>query len=252
MKKPFAAAILAALMLLSLTACDMVNDMVAGVIDNVTGSAATTAASTTAPSASATTADEDDSTSDIEREAMQLEDAATYENTFLGVSFTVPAGWWQYHRNAENFNDKPATTADTSTLDIRMDEGYRQISLGKFASLQDSTKSNHLGVAFYAERIDGLDTLDLYVEDYEDYMLEPVDGYEDYILLDSFSEELLGRTFECRQFEIPQDGGAYNVLALMAEIENGYFLVIEADFWPENSAAVRNVLTLLEGGLGLE
>jgi len=249
MKKPFAAALLAALMLLALTACDSVNDMVAGVIDSVTGSAATTAAGTTTAS---TTADEGDDVGEIERDALQLEDPATFENTFLGVRFTVPAGWWQYHRNSENFNDKPTTTADTSTLDIRMDEGYRQISLGKFASLQDSTKSNHLGVAFYAERIDGLDTIGLYVEDYEDYMLEHVDGYEDYILLDSFSEKLQGYTFECRQFEVPQDGGSYNVLALITEVESGYFLVIEADFWPENSAAVRNILTMLEGGLVLE
>lgn len=212
--------LLCGLLLLSLTACSA-ND----IIDKIGGES-----------------ENDESLADdYEANAVRIEADTTYYNDYLGVSFKLPTGWYVYEAVADNFATSEGITSDGGTLDIYMEEGYKQIYLGDFANLQDSRKSNHMNFELYAEQIEGITTLSDFVEDHEIYQNEAYG----LVLTGEDSVLIGGQLFEIRSFEYDGDVHFY-YLNFICEVSEGYFLVIETSYWPENTDApdyITNYLT---------
>ena len=187
---------------------------------------------------------------DYEAEATQLTEATTYRNEYLGVNYTLPSGWWLYESNPENFSTVEGTTGDALTLDILTSEGVSYMSFISFANLQHSNRDNHLGFQIDAEQIAGIETLEGYVEDYVAYMIEPVEGADDYVLLEQEPATVAGRDCVRVIFQVPQaDQVDYHIMSLLFEMPNGYYVGVHANYWADNDSAVENILQAVESAL---
>jgi len=171
---------------------------------------------------------------EYEDEAVKNTADTTYYNEYLGISYTLPAGWWLYNVTEDNFTTEQGVTGDKTLLDIGRGDGYTYIDLISCANLQYSTKDNHVGVDMYAESVDGMETLDEYYEDTLIYLLEPYND-ENYELIDEDSFELGGREFKICYINVNRDSEPYEMLYTFCELHDGYFLLINLNYWPENT-----------------
>jgi len=182
---------------------------------------------------------------EYEAGAVKLENDTTYYNDYIGASLNIPVGWYVYDVSADNFATSEGTTSDTGTLDIYMGDGYRDMFLIDCATLQDSSKDNHMGFTVYAEQVDDIATLSEYMADYESLQT----GHYEYTLLDEDSAQISGQFFEVRLFEVDNDGHNYYYLNFVCEASGGYFLVIEASYWPANTDAPGYIESYLQNNL---
>jgi len=189
-----------------------------------------------------------------EASAERVKDTVTFYNGYLGISLTVPAGWWLYSIDEDNFNDSAIYTASPSLLDIYYGEDgiysdpYYYIYLANIGNLQYSSKSNHIGVEIYAEMIEGVETLDDYVAEYINYVLETYDS-PPYTLLDTEQTILHGRVFQQSSFNADQEGRPFLASIMTCEVNDGYYLTFECSYWPENKSALESIRQFLEDGL---
>ena len=183
-----------------------------------------------------------------EDEAQKMEKDTTYYNGFLGFSYTIPNGWWIYERNDINFTDSAEGSATEALLDINYGDTYNFIDLITFANMQYSSKDNHLGLYVSAEKVEGAETMEAYMDDYVEYMLEPL-GSDTYELTGQDTAEIQGRHFEVRYYDVDQSGRPYCIATYTCAASNGYFLSLEANYWPENKNALENIRSFIEKGL---
>jgi hypothetical protein len=184
----------------------------------------------------------------FEDDAEKLTADTTYYNGFLALSYTIPGGWWQYNISAENFTANPADSATETLLDISFGDDYTYIDIAYFANVQYSSSDNHIGVHISAEKQDGAETLDAYMEGYVEYMLEPYEG-DTYTLKDEDTAEIHGHHFELRVFDVEQEGRPYCIITYTCAVNNGYYLTFLASYWPENKNAPENIRRFIEEGL---
>jgi hypothetical protein len=176
-----------------------------------------------------------------EQDAVKIEADTTYHNGYLGFSYTVPKGWWLYDINTDNFSEDPDETADSVSLDISYTDEYNYIGLISFANLQFSTRDNHLGFDISAESVTGVGSIGEYMKYYEEYMLEPEEDAS-YTLLDSGRENIKGRVYEKRTFQVIKEEDDFNILTLTCPVNDGYYLTIMVNYWPDNSGAEDTII----------
>ena len=186
---------------------------------------------------------------DYEDDAEQLENERTFYNSYLGVSLSLPAGWWLYETYPENFGRSAETTSDPALMDISKDDISYYMQLLDCATLQYSTKINHLGFFFEAEKLLDASSVEDFIEYNAQYMYNSVDG--EFVLLDTSSVNIAGREFVSQTYLIPRAEDPYNELVLTCELNEGYFLVIYMDYWPENVDAEEYAIKFLNENLTL-
>jgi len=171
--------------------------------------------------------------------AIRIDTEIILHNSYLGFSYIIPKDWWLNSVNENNFNFDPLLTINPETLDINYgtDAGmdYCFIDLIEFANLRDSRMDNHIGFNINAETLDGINTINGYMEYLEAYMLEPDDFT--YKLLDSSRTMINGLIYEKRDFEVIREVGNFIISTYTRPVKNNYYLTIKANYWPKNKNA---------------
>jgi len=183
-----------------------------------------------------------------EETAARISEETTYYNSYLGVSYTIPSGWWLYEVYEENFNQMPSTTTDPTVLDIYRGSNYLYMDMLSYASLQYSTKDNHLGFDISAEKVEGVSNLAEYMPVFEEFMLEPT-SEADYVLLAASQMEIAGQTFERRTFEVQRPEAPYKIMSLTCAVNDGYYLTILGNYWPKYTDAEEKIIEVVNAGL---
>ncbi len=197
--------------------------------------------------ASAVSSESSDDDYNYEESALRMETAVEYTNSYLDFSFTVPQGWWLYSINDINFSENPSDTENLDMLDISYGEDagyhYSYLDLISIANLQDSSKDNHVGFDISAEMLDGINTIEEYMEYYESYILQP-DENTTYELRKRGHVPINDVRYETRTIEvIRKNAPSYYWLSLTRPVGNGYFLTILTSYWPDNRNAEMTIIT---------
>ena len=174
---------------------------------------------------------------EAEDAADQLSEDTTYYNGHLGISYTVPSGWWIYYHNTENFTGSAAQSANYIDLDIYEDNEFSYMELINVSNLQYSSRDNHLGFNLNAEKTFNVD----YLSYFEEYMLEDVAGYDPYILEEKNEVEINGQTYNRLLFKVMQEGREYYEVCYLCQVRDDYFLIFSANYWPENANAPQAI-----------
>jgi len=191
---------------------------------------------------------------DWESAAVKTEEEITYTNAYLGFSYTIPKDWWLYDINDDNFNPDPSYTASPEILDIdygtNLGFDYNYIDLCYFANLRDSRKDNHIGYYIYAETLDGIDTLEEYMEYLRECMLRPdKNTYESDTgreMLNGTKEVINGIQYEKRFYVVVrQEASNFILVTYTRPARENYYLTIKANYWPNN----RNAETFISDSL---
>ena len=193
-----------------------------------------------------------DDSEDSEADAIKLTKETTYYNDFLGVSYTIPKGWWLYDIREDNFSTDKSEIADSASMDLYYDEDDKTTTAYfiSFGNLQDSTKQNHLGFDINAESLKGVSDTGEYMKYYEKYMLEPIEETT-YTLEDTDTVTIKGKKFELRAYMVHRDEENYYILTLTTPIKNNYFLNILANYWPENENARKEIIDSVTKALSI-
>ena len=180
-----------------------------------------------------------------EAAAEKLEADTTYYNSYLGIEFMVPKNWWNYEVNDVNFTTSATAKVDSVNLDIYMEDDYSSMALINFANLRSSTLYNHIGVSIYAEKDDRVETLENFAMVTKEYWNSDFDDVK-YEFIEESSKDLGGIKFYEIIYNIASEGydDCFMVL-LMAEVNDGYFIVFEATYWPENKTALDKIHELI-------
>lgn len=193
---------------------------------------------------------------EYEEEAEQVMEAQTFMNEFLGIKYTVPAGWWIYEQNEMNFSKEVGKTGDESLLDVYESDEVVYLDLMSVGNQQYSTAYNHIGVDLSVEQFKELNSLAEYMTAFEDYMLEEdLENERYYELKESGVVEIGGKNFEKRIFEVQQGETTddnYYILSLTTAVGDNYYLTISSNFWPEMKNAESIVVDNLTSNLIIE
>ena len=178
--------------------------------------------------------------------AEKLKKDTGYYNDFLGISYSVPKGWWLYEVNEENFGKSKGDITDDISMDILFgqfyDYNFSSIWLMAFGNLEKSEKDNHLGFDLDARSIDGINDMAGYMKYFEAFMLEPEEDKE-YKLTDSRQITVNEKKFELRDYLVTrEDSVNYHIVTLTCQVKNGYFFNIKADYWTDNTRAINAVI----------
>jgi len=184
-------------------------------------------------------------TGNSEEDAVKLNKEKKSYNDFLGLSYTIPKGWWIYEISEENLSDSRGVVLDPVSMDIFYNEfndrNYSNIWLASFGNLKSSSSDNHLGFTLNAWNVDGIDSMSGFVRYLEIYMLEPTEEAE-YELTDSEEITINGKVFEMRDFLVKREQDDYQIMTLCCEAKNGYFFISFVDYWPENTGAKKTII----------
>jgi hypothetical protein len=168
-----------------------------------------------------------------------------YYNDFLGLSYSVPKGWWLYDLNQENLSDSKGDITGDDAMDISYNDyegkDLSYLWLVSFGNLQADTSDNHLGFDIDARAIEGITTMSAYMDYFEEYMLEPTED-ADYTLTDSQQITINGTPFELRDYLVDREEADFQVVTYSCQIKEGYFLNISVDYWPEHTKARQVIL----------
>ncbi|MDR2211357.1 MAG: hypothetical protein LBO65_07860 [Spirochaetaceae bacterium] len=189
-----------------------------------------------------------------EENAVKLSKETTYYNDYLGISFSVPKGWWLYDTNTDNISESKGDVVSDTTMAVNYGDfgsyNFRYVGLLSFGSLKQSTIDNHLGFEISAEYLEGSDnSLASFMEYFEAYMLEPGDQVE-YELAGSEKITIKGKPFELRDYLVDREGDDdYKIITLTCPVKEGYFLNLYIDYWPENVKAKQIIIDTLNESL---
>jgi hypothetical protein len=199
----------------------------------------------------------------------RLEQAQSYYNTSLGISFTVDKGWWVFDLNTANFSSAPGDTADPAGFDIIHEAGYSRIDLINFGNTRYPDRKNHLNfdisVEFrenspqngdVAEPPPGLTIREWSDEgalaDYLSRFL-PINPQTDSIVpLDSGPVNIKTIPFEKRVYRILQAADDYRIIFLNAALKPDYYLVISVLYEQTFKDAESYIFDLIDRALALE
>ena len=185
--------------------------------------------------------------------AVKLDSDTTFYNDYLGVSYTIPRGWWLYDVDEDNFSENKGDTSDPILMGITFDEfndqHYSMIWLINFGNLENSSRNNHLGYTLEARSLDGLSGMASLKRHFEEYMLEPTES-EEYTLLSSEQVSINGKVFELSDYLVSREQDDFNIVTMICEVKNGYFLIAIVDYWPENTKAKEMIIESVGKALG--
>jgi hypothetical protein len=177
--------------------------------------------------------------------AVKVNKETRYYNDFLGVSYSIPKGWWLYDLNQENLSESKGDITNDDAMSINYDdyEGKDLSSLWimSFGNLQSDTSDNHLGFDIDARAIEGIESISAYMDYFEEYMLEPTEDAS-YEITDSQQITINGIPFELRDYLVDRDEDDFYIVTYSCRIKEGYFLNIIVDYWPENTKARKAIL----------
>jgi len=190
---------------------------------------------------------------DEDPDAVKLGSDTTFYNDYLGVSYTVPKGWWLYDIDEDNFSETKGDISDPILMGTTFDEfngqNYSLVWLINFGNLESSSRNNHLGFTLEARSLDGLGGMANLKRHFEDYMLEPTED-EEYTLLGSEQVTIKGKVFELSDYLVSREKDDFNIITLICEVKNGYFFIAIVDYWPENTKAKENIIESFEKAIG--
>ena len=227
--------ILSVAILFSLTGCseEKIREAAQGIASEIS-SATGSSPSASPPSSLSIEGGEAGEGYEYEYDATRLTEDTTYYNEYLGFSYTMPAGWWLYTLSEDNFTTTQGVTGDYTLLDIVRGETYTYLNLISCANLQFSTRNNHVGVDLYAESVIGVDTLEGYVEDALDYILDPYED-ETYDLISEDSFNYSGKEYAVLHINVNRESEPYEMLYAFCALNDDYFLTVNLNYWPENT-----------------
>jgi hypothetical protein len=189
-----------------------------------------------------------------EESATQIGSNTTFYNEYIGIAFEVRSGWWQYERYEENFADTQGVTGNINDLYVYsntdfMNYDYDDIYFGHFANMQFSNNKNHVSIELYALRVDGINTLNDFVDYIVDYNEAPYsDGRPGDELVGTTTATIDGRTFTACTFKVQQTSSYYYYITYMTEMNDGFYLVVRGDYWPDNAQGADEVLEFVQNG----
>ena len=186
----------------------------------------------------------------FKEDPVRLEQALSCHNTYLGLSYTFPVGWWLYDLNTANLSPEPADTEDTAQLDIIYDEDNRFMELAYFANQSSWGRRNFCGFSLNAELREGTAGIAEYMKDFEGHLREKYG--QDIVFLNSETVGIVGVSFEKRIFEVSRSQDSFGILTLSTAVQNGYFLNIIAYYRADNKNADSFIFDALEKALALE
>lgn len=178
-------------------------------------------------------------------DAVKLSSEIKYFNDYLGISYTVPKGWWLYETSVENFAESTGDITDDISMDIGYgdyeDYTYSTAWLLSFGNLENSTQDNHLGFNLEASALEGINDISGFMEYSETFMLEPT-GEEEYGMLARETISINGKDFELRDYSVSREEDNYCIMTLTCAAEHGYFFTIMVDYWPDNTRAKQAII----------
>jgi hypothetical protein len=177
-----------------------------------------------------------------------------YYNDFLGVSYSVPKGWWLYDLNQENLSEFKGDITDDYAMDISYDDydgkDSSRLWILSFGNLQSDTHDNHLGFDIGAWAIEGVTSMPAYMNYFEEYMLEPEEDAT-YKMTDSQQITINGIPFELRDYLVDRVEDDFQIVTYSCRIKEGYFLNIIVDYWPQHTKARQVILDSITKSLEL-
>lgn len=173
----------------------------------------------------------------------QLSADRTYYNDYLGLTMTLPAGYWVYEVNSENLSTAQGLTSKRDLLALNQFDGGEALTFINYANLKDDSRQSHLDYYLIAERYDDYTTFDDFYEMNLDYYLEPTEDAE-YELVEERKIEANGVEGTLAVLHVTaSEGYSYGNAFATLPLANGFFLTIEVSFYEENTAAIDNIVT---------
>jgi len=185
--------------------------------------------------------------------AVKLDKETAYYNDYLGISYTIPRGWWFYDVSDDNFSEIRGDITDVISMDVAYGDyenyTYSSLRLIRFGNLEKSTHDNHLGFSLDAWSIEEENDMAGFMKYFETYMLEPTED-ADYSLLESQQITIKGKPFELRDYLVSRAADDFCVITLTCEVKNGFFLNITVDYWPYNTKAKQAIIDSVTRAVG--
>ena len=181
-------------------------------------------------------------------DAIRLEKAQGCYNTYLGIAFTVPKGWWILDLNTANFSPDPEDTAEKSTFDIIYKNDSTGMSLINFANL---ISRNRRKCIQYKISVDSRKNIPIN-EEFSDNLEGITENQEEIPIIDTSIITINSSVFDKNVYEASQPRNNYRIITLSARLKKGNFLHISAFYWPQNKNAESSIITLITRSLILE
>ena len=219
---------LAFLLVISLCGCEVLSGMVSRVRGNL------------------------DDLDEYERNAKELRENTTFRNTFLGLEFTAPQGWWVYDCAPENFTTKPDGQTFPSDMSVYEEDGSSFIYLIDLGTLQDSRERDQSDLYIYAQKLKNENNLADYTQAIKELTKGKTDDEDDreYVFTKEESRTIGSIEFNMLYFDVgPDMDNNYLCVFLLAPLNNGYFLTMETSYWPENDSALEEMCEILAKNL---
>jgi len=156
-------------------------------------------------------------------------------NSFLGISFTVPEGWFFWAADLYNLRADPALTAKESDLSLEKDvNGETYADFFDIGNNEDEYEDDHLSVAARAVKLEGV-TFSDYVSRYKEMNLLS----ENVTLLHEGTFEINGTDYERVILFVYDTYDEYDsrMVDTFFTERNGYAVLIKFEAWasyPEN------------------
>jgi len=198
-----------------------------------------------------------DNDSGYGEDAIRLEQALACSNTYVGVSFTVPKGWWLHDLNTANFSPDPDDTADAAAFDIIYDENSLRMELISFANLRSLhqnkyNQNKYLGFEMNAEYSQEYSEETLNRADYWGHFAEFIPINPRDALISSGIITIGSASFEKHIYEAAPPLNDLRIITLGTLLKTGYFLNISAVYWGKNKNAETLIIELISNALALD
>ena len=186
-----------------------------------------------------------------EDNATQIGSNTTYYNDYLGLSYTVKSGWWCYDLDTDNFAGSAGQTGYNNLYIASgtsgfWNAGYEEIFLAHFGNMQYSNNNQHVSIELYALKIEGANTLNAFANCLIEYNEAPyTDGRPGDDLVETYTATIDGRQFMACVFLKENGEYDYYYTLYITEMKDGFYLVIQGDYWPENTDGEDEVVGIL-------
>ena len=172
----------------------------------------------------------------------------TYYNGYLGLTVTVPSGWYMSGRNEINLTADPADSRDFDRLDISAyDGGGGFLDLLTVESKLVSTNDDHAEFSIYAEDyVSVFPTLAEYIEVCSEYYAGDLGGNSFSTLVGVEDVFVNGVAYTRMMFSIenPGNNAPYIEEHYVTQIGRLY-MTIYINYWSDSEKSKRSVLDIL-------
>jgi len=187
------------------------------------------------------------SNGDIIRDPILLDQALTCYNTSMGISLTVPNGWWLEDLNTANFSPNSDETADPSTFDIIYDDNSSRMELIRFANLRYPNRKKYICFEISVE------SNEISPENGEFDGFKPKNQQDGNIeAIETGIVTINNTNFEKKIYKISRSSGYFMVINFTTDINTEYLLSITAAYRQKNKNAESIINKLINNALTLE